>query len=127
MGRGKWGDGRWGKGGHYYRCDKIQVRRIRFLFAGKFCTMNGLVGHEWVFGVLGYFYRLEEERAVTNFAADNSAGDFSNCMYSYFKCAILIHSCLRVTLQSVVWIFDTFDKNLEMKNDFTKYLKESCW
>ena len=27
----------------------------------------------------------------------------------------------------VVWIFYTFDNNLENKNNFTTYLKESCW
>ena len=26
----------------------------------------------------------------------------------------------------VVWIFDTYGKSLEIKNYFTKYLKESC-
>ena len=26
----------------------------------------------------------------------------------------------------VVWIFNTFDKNLRTKNDFTKHLEESC-
>ena len=32
---------------------------------------------------------------------------------------------LRVTLEIVVCIFDTFDNNLEIKNCFTKYLNES--
>ena len=27
----------------------------------------------------------------------------------------------------VVWIDDTFENNLRIENDFTKYLKESCW
>ena len=31
------------------------------------------------------------------------------------------------TLEMVVWIFDAFDNNWEMKNDFTKYLKEIGW
>ena len=34
---------------------------------------------------------------------------------------------LRVGLEIVVWILDLFYNNLEIKNDFTKYLKESCW
>ena len=38
-----------------------------------------------------------------------------------------IHSCLIVTLQIVVWIFDTFDKMLETEISFTKYLNEHCW
>ena len=32
---------------------------------------------------------------------------------------------LRVTLEIVVWILDTFDNYLEIKKYFTKYLKES--
>ena len=32
---------------------------------------------------------------------------------------------LRVTLEIVVRLFDTFDNNFEIKNYFTKYLKES--
>ena len=39
----------------------------------------------------------------------------------------LTHSTLRVSPEIVVWIFNTFDKNFGIKNDFTKYLKESCW
>ena len=30
-----------------------------------------------------------------------------------------------VTHEIVVWIFDIFDNNLEIKNDFMKYFKES--
>ena len=36
----------------------------------------------------------------------------------------LTHKCLR---EIVVWIYDTFDNNLEIKDDFEKYLKEYCW
>ena len=32
----------------------------------------------------------------------------------------------KVTLEIVVWIFDTFDNNFENENNCTKYLKESC-
>ena len=32
---------------------------------------------------------------------------------------------LSASLEIVVWIFDTYDNNLEIKNNFTKYLKES--
>ena len=32
---------------------------------------------------------------------------------------------LRVTLEIVVWIFDTFGNNLEIKIYFAKYLKKS--
>ena len=39
----------------------------------------------------------------------------------------LAHYCLRVPLQNVVWIPDTFDDNFKIKNDFHKYLKESSW
>ena len=35
------------------------------------------------------------------------------------------HQCLGVTLEFVVWIQDTFDNNLKIKNYFAKYLKES--
>ena len=31
-----------------------------------------------------------------------------------------------VTIEIIVWIFGTFDYNLEMKNAFISYLKESC-
>ena len=34
---------------------------------------------------------------------------------------------LKGTLEIVIIIFDTFDNNLQIKNDFTKYLKKSCW
>ena len=34
---------------------------------------------------------------------------------------------LKGTSKFVVRIHNTFDKNLEIKNKFTKYLKESCW
>ena len=38
----------------------------------------------------------------------------------------LTHQCLRVTFEIVVWIFNTFNNNLENKPDFIKYLKK-CW
>ena len=31
-----------------------------------------------------------------------------------------------IPLEDFVWIYDTFDKNLVIKNGFTKYLEESC-
>ena len=33
----------------------------------------------------------------------------------------------RDLLEIVVWIYNTFDNNLSILNDFTKFLKESCW
>ena len=33
----------------------------------------------------------------------------------------------RLTLENVVWIFDTFDDNIEIKKKITKYLEENCW
>ena len=33
---------------------------------------------------------------------------------------------LRDPLEIDVWIFEILDNNLGIKNDFTKYLKESC-
>ena len=33
----------------------------------------------------------------------------------------------RVPLKIDIWICDTFDRNIEVENGFTKYLKESCW
>ena len=38
----------------------------------------------------------------------------------------LTHTCLRVPLEIVVWIYNTFDDNLGIKKDFIKHLKESC-
>ena len=38
----------------------------------------------------------------------------------------LTHSCFRGYPEIVVWIFDTFDNNFEIKDDFTRYFKESC-
>ena len=35
------------------------------------------------------------------------------------------HSHLRVPLKIEVWIYDTFDNNLQDKNYFTKYFMES--
>ena len=32
---------------------------------------------------------------------------------------------LNVSLEIVVWIYNTFDNNLGFKEDFTKYFKES--
>ena len=34
---------------------------------------------------------------------------------------------LKSSSKIVVWIDDTFDHNFSIENDFTKYLKESCW
>ena len=34
---------------------------------------------------------------------------------------LILRSCFEI----VVWIFDTFDNNLDIKNGFTKYLKKS--
>ena len=33
---------------------------------------------------------------------------------------------LRVPIEVGIWIFDTFDNNFRIKNDFEKYLKEYC-
>ena len=33
----------------------------------------------------------------------------------------------RDLLEIVVWIYNTFDNNFLILNDFTKNLKESCW
>ena len=35
----------------------------------------------------------------------------------------LTHSCLRVPLKTVVWIYDTFDNNLGIKNSFTQKIQ----
>ena len=35
------------------------------------------------------------------------------------------HQSLRVTIEIVVWISDTFDNNLEIKNQSSTYLKGS--
>ena len=34
--------------------------------------------------------------------------------------------CRRVSLATVVWIYDTLGNNFQIKNDLTKYFKESC-
>ena len=34
---------------------------------------------------------------------------------------------LRDSLEFAVGYYDTFENNFEIQNDFTKYLKESCW
>ena len=34
---------------------------------------------------------------------------------------------LKIYYENVVWVNDNFDKILETKIDFTKYLKENCW
>ena len=39
----------------------------------------------------------------------------------------ITHSSLRVPREIVVWIYDAFDDIFEIEDDFTKYLKESCW
>ena len=36
------------------------------------------------------------------------------------------HIWVRVPPEIVVWIYDTYDNNFEIVNDFTKYLLESC-
>ena len=38
----------------------------------------------------------------------------------------LTHSCLKISLTSVVWTFDDFKNNLGITHKFTKYLKEGC-
>ena len=34
---------------------------------------------------------------------------------------------LKVSPETVVWNYGIFDNNFGIKNDFTKYLKESSW
>ena len=43
------------------------------------------------------------------------------------KECILTHLCLGVPRVIDVRIYSTFDSNYGIKNDFTKYLKKSCW
>ena len=45
------------------------------------------------------------------------------CMITTF---LLTYSCLRNTIE-IVWIYDTFDVNFIIKNDFSKDLKRGCW
>ena len=56
-----------------------------------------------------------------------------NTNMTEFKCFAKIFASLcfglsikSVPLEIVVWIYDTFDNNLGIENDFTKYLKRSC-
>ena len=37
------------------------------------------------------------------------------------------HWCLGDPGEIIAWIYHTFDNNLEIKDCFPKYLKESCW
>ena len=37
----------------------------------------------------------------------------------------LTHSCLEISLTSVVWTFVAFQKNFGINHEFTKYLKKS--
>ena len=47
---------------------------------------------------------------------------------AYLECLYFnLVSVNPVTLAIVVFISDTFDNNFGVKNDSTKYLKESCW
>ena len=39
---------------------------------------------------------------------------------------VFTNSCSRVPQEIVVWIYDTFDNNFSIENDFTKYFKTSC-
>ena len=34
---------------------------------------------------------------------------------------------LEVPLEIFIWIQNSFDNNLVIDNEFTKYLEESCW
>ena len=38
----------------------------------------------------------------------------------------LSHYCSKGTLEIVVWIYDTYDNYLTIKNNFVKYFKGSC-
>ena len=49
----------------------------------------------------------------------------SGVLYSAGK--VLTHECLKILLEIVVWTYDSFDYNFGLENDFTKYMKESCW
>ena len=40
--------------------------------------------------------------------------------------ALLTHICLRIHIGIVVWVYH-IGNNLEIENDFTKYLMESRW
>ena len=46
---------------------------------------------------------------------------FGPLFHSWWNCP------LRVTIEIVFWVFDTFHYNLEIKNQLTKYLKERRW
>ena len=50
------------------------------------------------------------------------------CVLQYlaFKPVMLLASQI-VIFETVVWVFDIFDNNSEIKNAFRKHLKESCW
>ena len=53
----------------------------------------------------------------------------SGCITSLSKIAwalltVLTHWCFRVPLEIVVWIYDTFNNNLGIKIELTKYFKE---
>ena len=39
----------------------------------------------------------------------------------------LTHQYFRVHLEIVVWIYDTFGNNFEIKIAFTRYFNDSCW
>ena len=39
----------------------------------------------------------------------------------------ILNPLIRVSLKIDVYIFDTVDYNLDIKNDLTKYFKKSCW
>ena len=45
--------------------------------------------------------------------------------YKLLKEGFHTHIHLKVALEIVVYIYDTFDNKLGVKNDFTKYSKES--
>ena len=45
----------------------------------------------------------------------------------HFVLAKLVTSSIRVPPSIVVWIYYTFENNFGIDNDFTKYLRESCW
>ena len=71
-----------------------------------------------------------QHRACSNTEAKSHTSSTSNNRHvvqlHYLETVTLSHQCLRNPLDSVVWIYHTFDKYLNISIDFAEYLEDSC-
>ena len=66
-------------------------------------------------------------RACEEYVSSNRLGGI-NVKHSFVVLKLpLTYTCMEISVTSVVWTYYTSENNSDVKDKFTKYLKESCW